>query len=837
MLSRACSRVHSRERNTRETKRHRRETPSCPTDGQRSARREIGNQQAIPAGLDLADRCVERERDTDRAAEEIGRRAMAAGLVIESGKACDRVTAADRERAIEPGTCGGRELVIAGRAGEAMEQVGVAGGAVAQPRVDDARVGKSPARHAAGELECGGAPVIATAGFGGGEERDRDPEIAVAPADAVGAIVGRGEPGREAIACAWLRRGEQVVDRAVDEAAGALDLESRRDEPGEDRDRTRDAVGDAEVPVAIRGGGALPRRQQGSGGMPRRLCEPLEVVDDARREASSGRRVSPLECQDPEAGQTADQLVLGGVGVERAEQRALDRRADLVRLVAAGQVRDRPCRAGEPAEQSEATLGGAIDRGDQRAGHRVVRIVERGVAGEVGAEHGAIGVGVTGRVTRGMPGVELVGDLADDVRDRLALVRGLDEREPRHVAFTEHASGQVARESSRRLGARGVRRPGYDRGRMTSARDWLIAGAPGALTSPEVLAGTCERLVAVGVPIARAEAYVRTLHPVVAGRAFEWTPAGCRAIDAAHADDLDVASSPIQHVFRTGKPQRNRLEIEREGCPYLDELVSQGMTDVIALPFLFTSGEVHAVAFATDRAGGFTADDVPLIEGVVEPLTRMAEILALRRTATNVLTAYVGRDAGARVLAGKIRRGDVELIEAAIWFSDMRGFSTLSNERGPREVIDLLNELFDCQVPAIERHGGEVLKFIGDGLLAIFTPGDDGMRGCCERALAATRDAATAVQGRPIRFGIALHVGEVGYGNIGSVDRLDFTCIGRAVNLAARLESLTGSTGHDVLASAEFAAHCDGFAPVGEFAVKGFLQPVVAYARTVRPPR
>jgi adenylate cyclase len=353
----------------------------------------------------------------------------------------------------------------------------------------------------------------------------------------------------------------------------------------------------------------------------------------------------------------------------------------------------------------------------------------------------------------------------------------------------------------------------------TSARSWLIDGAPGAATSPEVLAGTCQRLVAGGVPVVRAEAYVRTLHPQFAGRAFVWQRDGrSRVSESQHEADLDAASEPIRRVFETR------------------EVVRSGRT--IALPLRFTSGEVHASSFETDREP--TEADIATIEGVMAPLSRMAEILALRRTATNVITAYVGRDAGARVLAGKIRRGDTERIEAAIWFSDMRGFTAMSNMLEPHDVIAKLNELYDCQLPAIERHGGEVLKFMGDGLLAIFVPGDRGLGACCERALAASRDALAAVAARnaripdtryPMRFGIALHVGEVAYGNIGGAWRLDFTCIGPAVNLASRLEGLTGQTGHDLLASRQFVGHCrERFVSIGEFALKGFDDKVAAFA-------
>lgn len=371
---------------------------------------------------------------------------------------------------------------------------------------------------------------------------------------------------------------------------------------------------------------------------------------------------------------------------------------------------------------------------------------------------------------------------------------------------------------------------------MSAARDWLIAGAPGATTSIEVFAGTCERLVAEGVPVGRGEAYVRTLHPQFAGRTFEWTPAyGCRAMEAAHTQDLDAASGPLRHVFLRGESYRHRIAGPQDD-PYLGMMCSLGMTEVFALPMRFTSGEVHAVAFATRQA--FSDGHLATLEAITEPLSRMAEILALRRTAANVVSAYVGRDAGARVLAGKIRRGDTELIECAIWFSDMRGFSARSNERSPRAVIDLLNELFDCQVPAIEDAGGEVLKFIGDGLLAIFVPapGEVGLAACCTRALTASRAALRALATRnagaadPLRFGIALHVGEVAYGNIGAANRLDFTCIGRAINLAARIESVTSETGHDVLASEAFAALCSGFTPAGVHRVKGFAEPVPVFA-------
>jgi adenylate cyclase len=201
----------------------------------------------------------------------------------------------------------------------------------------------------------------------------------------------------------------------------------------------------------------------------------------------------------------------------------------------------------------------------------------------------------------------------------------------------------------------------------------------------------------------------------------------------------------------------------------------------------------------------------------------------------NLLNAYVGHQAGERMLDGRIRRGDVEEIRAAVWLSDMRGFTALADSMPPRELIDLLNRYFDCQVPAIVEHGGEVLKFIGDGLLAIFpiVAGEGDAAAVCRHAVAAAREArlkvaalaagAASANFSGLRFGLALHVGEVLYGNIGGGNRLDFTCIGPAVNLAARLEKLAGRLGRAIVASGEFALRCpDEFAAIGEFALHGF---------------
>src|SRR5262249_42290008 len=204
------------------------------------------------------------------------------------------------------------------------------------------------------------------------------------------------------------------------------------------------------------------------------------------------------------------------------------------------------------------------------------------------------------------------------------------------------------------------------------------------------------------------------------------------------------------------------------------------------------------------------------------------------RTATNLLSAYVGRDAGERILAGRILKGDTETIRAVIWFSDLRGFTAMAGSMEPAVVIRLLNDLFDCPSAAIARRGGEELKFMGDGLLAIFPFEASGptVSDLCDAALDAATNAFDALErfnadrrGRgdaSIRFGVALHLGDVAYGNIGGSGRLDFTCIGAAVNLASRLEGLTEGLGRLVVLSDEFARLTSRpIEPLGSFELKG----------------
>jgi adenylate cyclase len=368
--------------------------------------------------------------------------------------------------------------------------------------------------------------------------------------------------------------------------------------------------------------------------------------------------------------------------------------------------------------------------------------------------------------------------------------------------------------------------------------DWLLDGVPDVTTPIEIADRLAHGLREGGIPITRLGVFVTTLHPNVAGRAFIWEegkPTRMAIQTQAVRASMDYTSSPIAWCSEKGEVIRWKKGDPDLGWQAIRDFAARGCVDYICIPLRFSNGEIHVMSATSDV--GFSDDHIAALHRVARPLARVTEIYALRRLAGNILDAYVGPHSGAKVLAGRIQKGDVETIHAAIWFSDLRGFTALSGERSATEMIGILNDVFECQVPAIEANGGEVLKFIGDGMLAIFPFEAGAPADACARALTAAKAALEALAtmnakaGTDYRLGLALHVGDIAYGNIGGAARLDFTAIGSAVNTAARLEGVAGKVGRPLVLSQEFGEVVGGdLEDLGAFELKGIPEPRRVFA-------
>ncbi|HWT30932.1 MAG TPA: adenylate/guanylate cyclase domain-containing protein, partial [Propylenella sp.] len=374
--------------------------------------------------------------------------------------------------------------------------------------------------------------------------------------------------------------------------------------------------------------------------------------------------------------------------------------------------------------------------------------------------------------------------------------------------------------------------------------EWLQAeGRTYRDTVPFIEAFAAE-LRAAGIDVCRITTGVPVLHPQVYSLSTLWE-LGKPASERRFRQDGDLfqqfANSPMAVVYAGGSVRCSLESPPQPGeYPILADLRADGITDYVALPVPFSDASWKAVTLATRRVGGFPDEQVEQLRSLVPTLAMILEIQTLRRTMLTLLDTYVGPIAGQRVLDGAIKRGMCEPIHAIIWTCDLRGFTGLAELLPGGEMLDLLNDYFGAMTEAVGQNGGEVLKFIGDAMLAIFPLGEDGAGtaaralqavGTAESALAALNEERRASRRPEIRFGLALHVGEVLYGNIGGSDRLDFTVIGRAVNTAARLEGLSRELGRDVLLSGDFAALCGGATePLGSFLLKGLADPQPVFA-------
>lgn len=365
---------------------------------------------------------------------------------------------------------------------------------------------------------------------------------------------------------------------------------------------------------------------------------------------------------------------------------------------------------------------------------------------------------------------------------------------------------------------------------------WLMTDARKRADSSEFLDAFAHELRASGVDVARITTGVPILHPQIFSFSGLWE-LGKGTTERLFRTEPGVAAilsnSPIGIAYEGGGPVRCDLTAPaREGeFPILEDLRRDGYTDYIVHSVPFADGSHKALSLATRRPGGFEADELKLFEAMIPAVAFNLEVQALRRTARTLLDTYVGQQSGGRVLEGQIQRGTGETIRAVIWLCDLRGFTNLSEALSRDALIDLLNCYFGPMCDAVASQGGEILKFIGDAMRAIFPIGDDVAKTCKAALIAAARAQGSRMEenerrgntGLPrIEYGLALHLGDVMYGNIGSDTRLDFTVIGPAVNLTARIESMCRQLGRQLLLSADFV-RAGGVAAqsVGTFSLKG----------------
>jgi len=371
--------------------------------------------------------------------------------------------------------------------------------------------------------------------------------------------------------------------------------------------------------------------------------------------------------------------------------------------------------------------------------------------------------------------------------------------------------------------------------------DWLIDAKPGR-DPKEWLRLMCERMRQAGIRVDRVVIFVRPLHPNVVARAFYWLRDSPEVAEYEEGYGFlsteAYLASPVPVVLATRRELRRRLLEPHTAMdfPVLHDLRKDGMTDYLVTPLEFLSGEVQVISFATRAAGGFGDAELNGIERIKPAMTRIMEIYALTRKASNILDAYLGRQAGEKVLQGRIQRGDMERIQAVIWFCDLRDSTPLAEAMGPGAFLAALNDYFECVLgPVLEREG-EVLRFIGDAALAIFPLGDD-PAGAAERAVHAARDALTRMHllnerrekdgMAALGFGIGLHLGEVLYGNIGTRVRLEFTVVGAAANEAARIEALCKTLDVPLLVSREVASQVPAdWKALGSHALRGVAKPI-----------
>lgn len=371
--------------------------------------------------------------------------------------------------------------------------------------------------------------------------------------------------------------------------------------------------------------------------------------------------------------------------------------------------------------------------------------------------------------------------------------------------------------------------------------EWLLTQAWSASSTADLIEKFNKCLVEKGIPITRFRIIIRTLHPQLYARGFTWNK-GEDAVSEFDADYEIINSpayigSPFQTIIEGAAGVRRRLEGDSPvlDYPVLKELLKEGATDYVAMPMVFSDGQRNVFSMMTDRPGGFTIENLGHIYEIMPALSRMIEMHYVRRTAVTLLDTYLGKQTGRKVLNGQIKRGDGDDLYSVIWFCDLRNSTPLSESMPRDEYLKMLNQFLEAMAESVLDAGGEVLRYIGDAALAIFPiTGDIKVTApqATQKALDAAKDALNRMKDvnaarlqageNEIDFGIGLHLGDVTYGNIGSLNRLEFTVIGPAANEAARLEGLTKEVNVPLVISEKFNAHTsDTLKSLGRRSLRG----------------
>ena len=391
---------------------------------------------------------------------------------------------------------------------------------------------------------------------------------------------------------------------------------------------------------------------------------------------------------------------------------------------------------------------------------------------------------------------------------------------------------------------------------ISEISDWIIDSALLGIDADRLVKGFCERLNQAGVPVSRVSVACSFLHPLFRAFNVRWSESrGVERSKFTHAGGQTDAwlRSPFKALLDEGKQELRFRIYKKEGLnqfPVLQEFRDEGYTDYLTctIPFTWPIEKANdhldgaLTSWMTDRAGGFSDEELAALRRLVPRLGIGLKTYVRELTTQNVISAYLGTHAGERVLNGQVKLGDGEEINAAIWFSDLRGSTVSADTMSAPDFLMRLNRYFDATAGAVLDHGGEVLRFIGDAVLAIFPiAGPGGAERATRMAVAAARDAVKRIEREnevlpeedpvPLEFGLGLHVGDVLYGNIGVQERVEFSVIGHTANEVARLQDLSKTLDRMIIASDKFSSLVQtDWEAMGSHKLRGVAEPQPVYA-------